>query len=71
MPDTIFGVVVSVWVRLPGSMRSGLYPTATSRPTVSPDRRSRIGTNSSSVVPGYVVDSRTTSEPGDTSGPMA
>ena len=57
---------VRVQTRLPGSMRSGLYPTKKSSPAIRPDPSSSIGTTNSSVVPGYVVDSNTTRAPGRT-----
>ena len=59
-PPTIFGMVLVVKARRPGSSRSGENASQKScghrRPLAS-----RIGFTSSSVVPGYVVDSRTTS----------
>ena len=63
MPDTTFGVFSKDHVGLPGSIRSGEYPRKKSTPARRPDSSSN-GRNSSSVVPGYVVDSRTTSAPG-------
>jgi hypothetical protein len=64
MPPTIFGVLRSPNSSFPGSIRSGENARAKSRPADSPEV-SRIGLTSSSVVPGYVVDSSTTREPGD------
>ncbi len=52
MPETIFGVFTNVHRGFPGSIRSGLYPTAKSRPAVRPLPASSSGTSSSSVVPG-------------------
>ena len=46
-----------------GSIRSGEKARNTFSPT-RPPRASSIGSSSSSVVPGYVVDSRMTSWPG-------
>ena len=40
-------------------------------PATSPDASSSSGTNSSSVVPGYVVDSSTTQAPGRRRAPRA
>ena len=48
---------------LPGSMRSGENARLKSIPAVSPVAFSSIGRTISSVVPGYVVDSRTTVVP--------
>jgi hypothetical protein len=62
-PETSFGVFLIVQVLLPGSTRSGAYPRKKSFPTVPPDRSSRIGRTTSSVVPGCVVDWSTTSMP--------
>ena len=64
MPDTIFGVVTSVQVALPGSIRSGLKPRWKSRPASRPDPSSSSGCTVSWVVPGYEVDSMTTVAPG-------
>ena len=66
IPDTIFGVLTSVHVVLPGSILSGLYPRKKSSPAVRPEPSSRIGHTISSVVPGYVDDSSTTVDPGRT-----
>jgi hypothetical protein len=52
IPETIFGVVTSVHVVLPGSMRSGLKPRWKSRPATSPDPSSSSGRTFSWVVPG-------------------
>ena len=60
MPDTTLGVLTKPQLGLPGSIRSGEYPRKNGTPV-----RSRIGRTSSSVVPGYVVDSRTTRAPAD------
>ena len=64
MPPTTFGVLTRPYVGLPGSMRSGENARWKSTPARSPLPSSRIGCTSSSVVPGYVVDSRTTRVPG-------
>ena len=68
IPETIFGVFCSPQVWLLGSIRSGENPTWKSAPARRPDPASRIGTNTSSVVPGYVVDSSTTVAPARTCG---
>ena len=47
----------------PGSTRSGEKARWKSTPAVRPDTSSRIGANSSRVVPGYVVLSSVTSWP--------
>ncbi len=52
MPETIFGVVTSVHVALPGSMRSGLKPRWKSRPAARPEPSSSSGSTFSWVVPG-------------------
>jgi len=62
-PPTTFGVLCTPYVGLPGSTRSGENATNTSSPTVRPLPSSR-GRITSSVVPGYVVLSSTTSSPG-------
>ena len=54
---------------MPGSIRSGEKARLKSTPALSPDAFSRIGRTSSSVVPGYVVDSSTTSVPRRSSRP--
>ena len=61
-PPTTFGVVRSVKSVRPGSTRSGEKATWKSRPATSP-HSSSIGATCSRVVPGYVVDSTTTSWP--------
>src|SRR5487761_2151754 len=62
-PPTTFGML-SVWNRaLPGSTRSGEKHRKKSRPTLK-SGFSSICSSSSSVVPGYVVDSRMTRRPG-------
>ncbi len=52
-----------VYVALPGSTRSGEKARAKSTPATRPELDSRIGRTISSVVPGYVVDSRITKVP--------
>ena len=59
-PPTTFGVLWVLYLALPGSTRSGLKARWKSLPTLRPPRSS-MGLTTSSVVPGYVVDSRTTS----------
>jgi len=44
-------------------MRSGLYPQKKSTLYFRPDSRSITGTQTSSVAPGYTVDSNTTMSP--------
>src|SRR4029450_9344084 len=63
MPPMILGVFFVLYRGLPGSTRSGENARKNDSPTVSP-RAESIGRISSSVVPGYVVLSRTTSCPG-------
>ncbi len=62
-PPTTLGTLW-VWnVGLPGSTRSGEKARKKSTPALSPVASSS-GCTTSSVVPGYVVDSRITSIPG-------
>src|SRR6184192_3491885 len=61
-PPTTLGMFVRPNRRLPGSMRSGEKARKNSWPTVSPAAAKR-GSSTSSVVPGYVVDSSTMSWP--------
>jgi hypothetical protein len=63
MPPTTFGMFFVENFSLPGSSRSGENARKNSRPQESPPAERR-GRSSSRVVPGYVVDSRTTSWPG-------
>ena len=56
---------------MPGSIRSGENTSEKSIPAVSPDVFSSSGRTTSSVVPGYVVDSSDTSVPGRSSRPAA
>ena len=56
---------------MPGSIRSGENASEKSIPAVSPDVFSSSGRTTSSVVPGYVVDSSDTSVPGRSSRPAA
>ena len=63
MPPTTFGTVLVVQSVRPGSTRSGENARWKSFPASRPDSRSRIGSTSPRVVPGYVVDSSTTSWP--------
>ena len=59
-PPTTFGMFLVVYFSLPGSTRSGEKARKTSFPTLNPFP-STIGPRISSVVPGYVVLSRTIS----------
>ena len=61
-PPTTFGMLRVVNCALPGSTRSGENARKKSRPAASPFSSS-MGWTTSSVVPGYVVDSRMTSCP--------
>src|SRR5438093_5614571 len=61
-PPTTFGTLRVVYTPLPGSTRSGENARKKSTPARRPPRSSS-GCTSSSVVPGYVVDSRTMSMP--------
>lgn len=63
IPDTIFVVFSRVCSSSFGLIRSGEYPTEKSLPHTIPDSCSRIGKTISSVAPGYIVDSRTTTAP--------
>src|SRR6185295_10580202 len=63
VPPTTLGVFFVVNFALDGSTRSGENARKKSSPTFSPVA-SNIGCSSSAVVPGYVVDSSTTSMPG-------
>ncbi len=67
---TTLGMVLVLWLLLPGSSRSGEKARNTSSPTLQPPA-SRIGCTTSRVVPGQVVDSSTTSWPGRSALPMA
>ena len=51
-------MVVRVCTLSPGLMRSGLYPIFQSTPHFKPDSFSIMGTQMSSVTPGYTVDSK-------------
>ena len=62
-PPTTLGISARPNFPLAGSMRSGEKARKKSTPTRAP-RAWNIGSSSSSVVPGYVVDSRITSWPG-------
>ena len=63
IPETIFVMFSSLCFLSPGLIRSGEYPTLKSLPADRPDSLSRIGIHTSSVTPGYTVDSNTTTEP--------
>ncbi len=63
IPDTIFVIVSKRCTLSPGLIRSGEYPILKSTPHFNPDSFSRIGTQISSVTPGYTVDSKTITEP--------
>jgi hypothetical protein len=67
MPPTTFGMLRVVKVALPGSTRSGEKARKKSRPALRP-LSSSFGWTSSSVVPGYVVLSRTISWPARSRG---
>jgi hypothetical protein len=54
---------------LPGSIRSGENASEKSVPATSPEAFSSSGRTTSSVVPGYVVDSSDTKVPGRSSRP--
>ncbi len=62
MPETILIIFSSLCTLSPGLILSGEYPILKSTPHFSPDSLSRIGTQISSVTPGYTVDSYTTIE---------
>jgi hypothetical protein len=64
MPPRIFGVVFVVQSSRPGSTRSGDIARKKSLPARRPEPCSRIGSSTSRVVPGQVVDSSTTTWPG-------
>jgi hypothetical protein len=59
-PPTTLGVLRVPYSSLPGSIRSGEKARLKSTPAIRPDSSSS-GRTTSLVVPGYVVDSRTTS----------
>src|SRR5690348_3987497 len=63
MPPSTLGVFLVCQRPLPGSTRSGEKQRKKSSPTCS-SRFSNVGSSTSRVVPGYVVDSSTTSWPG-------
>jgi hypothetical protein len=63
MPPTTLGMVRVLNCALPGSTRSGENARKKSRSAFRPVASS-AGCTTSSVVPGYVVDSRTISWPG-------
>ena len=63
IPPTTFGVVFVVQSSRPGSTRSGDIARWKSSPAFRPEPSSRIGCRISRVVPGHVVDSRTTTWP--------
>ena len=62
-PDTIFFIFSIVLILSPGTILSGLYPVENSSLKVRPDFSSKIGVHTSSVTPGYTVDSYITIEP--------
>src|SRR5215471_13444120 len=62
-PPTTFGTLCVLNIGLPGSTRSGENARKKSAPAFRPPASSS-GLTNSSVVPGYVVDSRITSIPG-------
>ncbi len=62
-PPTTFGVLLIFQTGLLGSTRSGLKAIKRSSPTLSRPAPVSAGKSSSRVVPGYVVDSSTTSCP--------
>ena len=56
-PLVIFNILVNVLSLSPGLIRSGLYPQKKSLLNFNPENFSNNGTHSSSVTPGYTVDS--------------
>jgi len=70
VPPTTLGMVVVPYFGLPGSSRSGENARKKSLPALRPED-SRISRTRPSVVPGYVVDSRTMSCPGRSADAMA
>src|SRR5690606_28914275 len=62
-PEVILVILVNVRSLSPGLMRSGLYPTKKSLLYSNPASSSRMGTQTSSVAPGYTVDSYITISP--------
>src|SRR5579863_7225407 len=56
-PDVTLVIDVKVWILSPGLILSGEYPTKKSRLYIKPEALSNTGTQSSSVQPGYTVDS--------------
>ena len=56
-PDVTFIIFSTVCSLSPGLIRSGEYPAKKSRLKTNPDVLSRMGTHSSSVMPGQTVDS--------------
>ena len=56
-PDVTFIIFSTVCSLSPGLIRSGEYPAKKSRLKTNPEVLSRMGTHSSSVMPGQTVDS--------------
>ncbi len=56
-PEVIFKILSTVCSLSPGLIRSGEYPTKKSTLNCNPENFSKTGTHSSSVAPGYTVDS--------------
>ena len=56
-PLVTFTILVRVWSLSPGFILSGENPTLKSVPHFNPENLSSTGTQSSSVQPGYTVDS--------------
>src|SRR5688572_18930703 len=63
IPPNTFGVLIVVQSSRPGSTRSGENVRNQSSPIVSPRSVPTFGKRTSRVVPGYVVDSNTTTIP--------
>ena len=56
-PDVTFKIFSTVCSLSPGLMRSGEYPAKKSSLNFNPETFSKTGIHSSSVAPGYTVDS--------------
>src|SRR5215212_1264878 len=63
IPPTTLGVLIVVKSSRPGSTRSGENARNQSSPMLSPQSVPSFGNRTSRVVPGYVVDSSTTTMP--------
>ena len=62
-PEVTLRIVESLCSLSPGLILSGLYPTKKFLLNLRPEIRSNTGTQSSSVAPGYTVDSYITRSP--------